>query len=201
MERHKLNNREYFNSVAYTWDETVKHDKNKIESILKIVGIGKDDSVLDVGTGTGVLVPFLHTLVGGKGKITAIDVSENMISVAKSKFHMDNVEFIVGDVLHAGFDADSFDCIVCYSMFPHFDDKKAAVIKLSSYLRSGGKLAVAHSQSRDAINGLHRDLTGDVSKDRLPSADKIAQYFKEAGITVVSVTDNNDMFIVVGVKQ
>lgn len=196
----ELNNREFFNSMAETWDSTVKHDERKIRHILELVRIKAGSKVLDVGTGTGVMVSFLHSCVGDSGRIIAVDIAEKMIDMAKIKFSFENVEFIAGDVLEIELPENHFDCIMCYSMFPHFDDKKAAVEKLARYLKKGGKFVICHSQSREAINNLHKEVSEVVKNDRLPPADKIKEYYDNAAIETISVVDNEDMFVVIGRK-
>ena len=157
--------------------------------------------MLDVGTGTGVMVPFLHSYTGDAGKIVAVDEAEKMIDVAKRKFSMENVEFVAGDVLKIKLPENYFDCIMCYSMFPHFEDKKAAVKQLARYLNRGGKFVICHSQSREAINNLHKEVSEAVKNDRLPSADEIKRYFNDVEIETTSVVDNEDMFVVIGLKK
>ena len=196
-----MNNREFFNSMAEKWDSTVDHDEKKIGYIVDIARIKQGDRTLDVGTGTGVMVPFLYSRAGLSGKIVAVDIAENMIEVAKGKFRFNNVEFIAGDALAIKLPENYFDCIMCYSMFPHFEDKKAAVAKLAGYLNRGGKLCISHSQGREAINNLHRNVSGAVKNDRLPSADIIKQYYKEAGLKTAAVVDNDEMFVVVGCNE
>jgi len=53
----------FFNSVASTWDETCNHDMIKVESILDLIEIKSGSHILDVGTGTGVLIPSLYQRV------------------------------------------------------------------------------------------------------------------------------------------
>ena len=130
-----MNNRDFFNSMADKWDSTVNHDEEKIKSILDIVGLNEGNVVLDVGTGTGIIIPFMHSCVGNRGRIIAVDIAEKMIEVARKKFTFENVEFNAADVLEMKLPENFFDCIMCYSMFPHFDDKKAAVEKLSRSLK------------------------------------------------------------------
>lgn len=80
------------------WDSTITIDENKINKLLSQISIHNGDSVLDVGTGTGVLIPFYKKL-NKDGKITGIDISEGMLNVAKRKFiNLDNVKFEILDV-------------------------------------------------------------------------------------------------------
>lgn len=195
-----MNNREFFNSMAEKWDNTVSHDEGKIRSILNMADLKGGCKVLDVGTGTGVMIPFLHSHTGNTGKIIAVDVAEKMIEVARNKFCFENVEFIAEDVLEMGFPDDFFDCIMCYSMFPHFSDKKAAVEKLAKHLKKGGKFVICHSQSREAINNLHKEASKVVKDDRLPPVDQIKEYYNDAAMETISIVDNDDMYVVIGRK-
>ncbi|HZJ77975.1 MAG TPA: class I SAM-dependent methyltransferase [Clostridia bacterium] len=191
---------DYFNFVAHKWDSMVYHDAEKIENLLGILNIGKGNSVLDVGTGTGVLIPFLCRAVGKRGKVVGVDVAENMIKTAKQKFDFYNVEFVVADILTASLKQKRYDYVICYSMFPHFKDKALTIKKLSSYLSKNGKLAIFHSQSRSEINALHEKNTTLTSASYLPDANEIESYFHSNGLKTFARVDNKDMFAVVGEK-
>ncbi len=168
-----MNSRDYFNSLAEKWDHRVTHDKSKIQHILKMTEIREGDKILDVGTGTGVLVPFLHTCVGRGGMVIAVDHAEKMIDRAERKFNYDNVKFIRGDVLKIKLKENSYDCIMCYSMFPHFENQQGAVKYLSRYLKAEGRFVIGHSNSRETINNLHKEASKYVEKDILPTAEII----------------------------
>lgn len=193
-----MNNKEYFNSKAEAWDSLVNHDMDKVKKIIAFAGITDGSHVLDVGTGTGVIIPVLQSYIGNRGKITAIDISDKMIAVAQKKFNDPNVEFVVGDIMEIRFKKEQFDYIICYSMFPHFEDQRAAIALLATYLKKDGKLVICHSQSREAINNLHRDLTGPVQKDRLPTAEILLQYFLDSGLKESKRIDDEEMFVIIG---
>ena len=193
-----MNQRDHFNAVAHVWDQKCKHDPQKIIRILEMIGIGKDQKILDVGTGTGVLIPYLVDRIGSDGFIKAVDVSDQMIEFAKSKYVFSNVEFHCEDAIDYGSFTEEFDHIICFSMFPHFKNQKSAVEKLSNRLKPGGRLTIAHSQSRDAINRLHLKEGEVVKKDRLPEMDIIKSYLVDSNMRVVVEVDHDDLFVVTG---
>lgn len=195
-----MTQKEFFNSMADKWDDICQHDTDKIKRILNLLNIQNGAKVLDVGTGTGILLPFLTEQVGDRGKITAIDVSDKMLQVAQQKYKYDNVTFVCGDVLEDHLPNESFDCVICYSVFPHFPDKQAAISAIAKYLKVGGKLAIGHSQSRDAINRLHKNASEAVAEDILPAIDVIKHYFESSGLQTSIEIDNKEMFLIVGCK-
>jgi demethylmenaquinone methyltransferase/2-methoxy-6-polyprenyl-1,4-benzoquinol methylase len=76
--------------MAEKWDTICHHDKNKNNEMLDLVNIKQGSKVLDVGTGTGVMIPFLTSRIGDTGEIVAVDVVEKMIEVARSKYNDSN---------------------------------------------------------------------------------------------------------------
>ncbi|MBS4539406.1 class I SAM-dependent methyltransferase [Clostridium sp. D2Q-11] len=193
--------KDFFNKVAKDWDEICKHDMKKVEFILDLIDIDTGSHILDVGTGTGVLIPSLYQQVTNSGYIKAIDVSEKMIEVARQKNKYENIIFKCGDVLETNEDQNSYDHVICYSMFPHFQSRKReAIVKLSQKLKVGGKLTICHSKSRETINNLHKKAEDTVKEDNLPKMEIIIEYFLEAGLKVVKEIDNEEMFVIIGLK-
>jgi ubiquinone/menaquinone biosynthesis C-methylase UbiE len=195
-----LRHKEYFNDIAHKWDEISKHDSNKLVKITEMAGLSKGDKVLDVGTGTGVMLPFIKTLIGDEGKIVAVDIAEKMLDIARKKHPYDNVSFVLGDVCEIQVPNDYFDVVMCYSVFPHFQDKKTAISHIAKLLKSSGRLVIAHSQSREAINNIHRKSSDTVKCDNLPKASIIEEYMKEAGLNPICTKDDDEMFVVIGEK-
>lgn len=199
-EERTMNRREFFNSMADTWDSRCRYDHDKINEILDLLPIQSGDAVLDVGAGTGILIPFLLERIGDKGFITAIDMADKMISIAKSKFSNENVLFVAGDVFTADLQPPRFDVIICYSVFPHFDDKKDSVVKLAELLKTGGIMAICHSRGREQINSLHKTKSPAVAHDYLPTSWEIEEHLDIAGCETVTIVDTERLFVVAGLK-
>lgn len=196
-----MNSIDYFNSKAINWDTICFHNSKKINEILNIVKIEKGYKVLDVGTGTGVLIPFLIERIGETGSIFAIDQAFEMLKIARAKHKFHNVEFMQDDIIKADFKTEKFDIIICYSVFPHFEDKKAALTNMKRFLAKNGKIVICHSQSKDEINKIHKKASDIVSNDILENGDKTALYFIEIGMKVDTVIDDDNMYIVIGQKK
>jgi demethylmenaquinone methyltransferase/2-methoxy-6-polyprenyl-1,4-benzoquinol methylase len=189
----------FFNDLAEQWDETNTWDMDKIALMLKLLYIQNGDQVLDVGSGTGVLIPLL---TGYAGAVTAIDSAEKMIAVARRKFEGKAVTFIHGDALEYPFPDASFDHIICYSVFPHFDDKPRAIARLAKKLKPGGLLSVLHSSSKERINGVHAHTHSmDIKSDNLPPAQALVSCARDNGLREEIVIDNAEMYLFAARKR
>jgi demethylmenaquinone methyltransferase/2-methoxy-6-polyprenyl-1,4-benzoquinol methylase len=189
----------FFNIRAEHWDETAKHDMTKVDLLLRLLAIKKDDQVLDVGTGTGVLLPLLATYTAACN-ITAIDSAEKMIAVAQRKYASMGCSFIVGDAIVHPFPPEYYDAIVCYSVFPHFEDKPGVIRHLAAALKKGGLLAVLHSSCKEKINTVHVHAH-DVAMDSLPPADVLAELMRKFDLKPEIVIDNSELYAVYARKR
>ena len=132
--------RNFFNKLAPGWDADMIRNDEVIDIILNNAGVSEGKKILDVACGTGVLInDYLKRNVDS---VTAIDISEKMLSIAKSKFDAANVRFICGDAENYDF-KETFDAIVIYNAFPHFPNSQTLIEHLSRYLNRGGILTVA----------------------------------------------------------
>jgi len=197
----ELNNtKAFFNQKAEDWDEKIYHDLEKLDIIIRELDIKPTDKILDVGTGTGIMIPYLYEQIKDPGKIIAVDISENMIRIARAKHpksKFPNVDFLVQDIYNHHFE-EKFDVILCYSCFPHFIKQRETIKKLARRLNNGGKLMIAHSQSRDAINNLHKECDKVISKDKLPPILEIVKIMEDSGFKVQKKVDNEEMFYILG---
>ncbi|WP_027625174.1 class I SAM-dependent methyltransferase [Clostridium lundense] len=189
-----MDNREFFNNLAFNWDSMCRHDEKKLENILALTSVKKGAKILDVGTGTGILIKYL--LSTSPKKIVAVDIAENMIIVAKEKYKDNRVNFIVKDIMK--YTEDGFDYIFLYSVYPHFKDKDAILKHLSTLITGGGKVVIAHSQSKEKINEVH-SKSETVKEDKLPSGEATGKIM-EKYFRVEKIIDNENMYYVSGMK-
>ncbi len=67
--------REAFNRLAGEWDERALSSRTKSRYLLSFLTIPSSSTVLDVGSGTGILIPFLREKMGSSGLIVELDVA------------------------------------------------------------------------------------------------------------------------------
>lgn len=185
--------KEFFDDFAPRWDNEPIADKEIIDTILNNAEVCENKNVLDIACGTGVLFPYY---LERNANVTAVDLSGEMVKIAKSKHPQVNV--ICGDAEEISLD-DVFDCIIIYNAFPHFSNPKALIENLSKYLNIGGTFTIAHGMSKKELDEVHHKSAGSVS-NILPECDELAEmlfpYFN------VDVKISNDkMYQVTGIKR
>jgi ubiquinone/menaquinone biosynthesis C-methylase UbiE len=102
-----------------------------------------DATVLDVGTGPGVLLVELARRRPDL-RLTGVDLSADMVSAARRNVREfgDRVSAGVGSVTDLPFDDRSFDLIVSSLSLHHWDHPETAVPELARVLRPGGRLCI-----------------------------------------------------------
>lgn len=184
----------FFDRLAPGWDaDMIRHD-DIIAAILDNAGIKAGMDVLDVACGTGVLFP--DYLARNVGTLTAVDISAEMVKIARSKFPQVSVH--CGDVEAVDF-GRKFDAIMVYNAFPHFPEPEKLIQTLSGLLKPGGTLTVAHGMSRAAIDCHHEGTASKVSVG-LMHEDALEKLFAKY-LTVTVKISNDRMYQVTGKKQ
>ncbi len=191
-----MDHREFFDRAAPDWDAQVSAETvARLREVLARVGVEDGMSVLDVGTGTGVLVPLLLEHVGQRGRIVALDVSPRMLEVVRAKGFPTNVELVEADAASIPLPERSFDLEICNASFPHFPDKARALAEMARVLKPGGVLVIGHTSSREQVNRLHREIGGAVADDEIPDELEMHRLLAEAGFEQIGVRDERSLYL------
>jgi ubiquinone/menaquinone biosynthesis C-methylase UbiE len=193
---------EYFDQLAPTWDKELTQERLKcLGKIVKELGIKPGYYVLDIGSGTGVLLPFLIAELDNEGKIVALDFSMEMLVQAQAKDFPPIVGFAQADVLTIPLPDNSVHLAICNSAFPHFSDKVRALKEIARVLRNNGRMIICHTMSREMLNRLHQSIGGAVANDLLPDEFQLRGLIKQAGLKITHFEDSSERYLVIVEKS
>lgn len=100
-------------------------------------------SVIDVGTGTGLTLPYLAAAVGRGGRVVGLDRSPAMLAGASRRAPAPPVELVEADATHLPFEDGSFDAAVSTYGLTAIAGIDAALDEMVRVVRPGGRLVVA----------------------------------------------------------
>jgi ubiquinone/menaquinone biosynthesis C-methylase UbiE len=190
--------RPYFNRLAAEWDRlpAVPDTAGGISRFLRQSHVAGARRILDVGSGTGILVPDLLNLYGPASCIVEFDLAEDMLRTALSKFPGAGIRAVCADAQSMPFTAACFDLAVCFGSLPHMPDKPAALRQILRILRVGGLFCVGHLMGSSQLNAFHGSLEGPVAHDVLPASSALVQMLEDLGAVNIAAEEDADWYFV-----
>lgn len=98
-------------------------------------GVG---SLLEIASGTGRVTKHLRQRLPHSAKLTATDISNDMLDVARERLHGMDIDFHHADAMALPFPDHTFDVVVCQYGIMFFPDRQRGVEEAFRVLRPGG---------------------------------------------------------------
>jgi ubiquinone/menaquinone biosynthesis C-methylase UbiE len=192
----------YFDGIAGKWDgwEDLPALAAKLGAGLGELGVGPNETVLDVGCGTGNLTLALLARLSSAGRVVAVDIAPRMIEEARRKTRDPRVEWHVADVRHLPLPSGACDCAFCFSVWPHIGDPGAAAEELGRVLKTRGYLHIWHLLSRKKVTEVHASTDGPIHHDVLQPAAETAALLEKHGFVVTTVIDEANRYLVTAIN-
>ncbi len=124
-----------------------------------LAGLKERESVLDLGSGSGMDVFLAAVQVGGEGRVVGIDMTSEQIekSGRLREAGFGQVEFIESRIEGLPFEDASFDAVISNGVINLCPGKGGVFAEAARVLRPGGRLAIAdivsEQQLKDSIVG------------------------------------------------
>jgi 2-polyprenyl-3-methyl-5-hydroxy-6-metoxy-1,4-benzoquinol methylase len=130
----------------------------RAETVRELVRLPDDARILDIGCGDGsISLP----LITESNRITLLDVSTNMLSIATSKIPSGfsaNVEIINKDFMEVMFSPESFDLILCIGLLVHVPSHADFIAKMVGLLKPTGSIIVECTDATHFVGDLLRPI-------------------------------------------
>lgn len=128
-----------------------------------LAGIAEGQTVLDLGSGSGVDVFLAAGLVGSQGKVYGIDMVGEMVALANSAKRsagLDNVEFLSGEMEKVPLADGSVDVVISNCSINLAQDKPVVFAEVARLLRPGGRIGICDVLASDALSPEDRAARG-----------------------------------------
>lgn len=147
---------EMFNGIAPKYD-LLNHllslgiDKAWRRKAMRELERGAKDRVLDVACGTGDF--SIEALRHGVRQVVGVDISENMLAVAREKARdkglEEQLEFLYGDSEQLTFPDENFDAVTVAFGVRNFEHLERGLREMCRVLRPGGRVVILEFSTPD----------------------------------------------------
>ena len=138
-------------AIATTLNDPHRDERQKPKELVAALGLKPGMAVADIGTGTGYMLPFLHEVVGAKGRVYAEDIFDDFLKqarerVAAAKFT--NVTFIQGTEHTTNLPPGSVNVAMILDAYHHFDFPGDMLGSIAKGLKRNGRLVIVDFYKR-----------------------------------------------------
>jgi ubiquinone/menaquinone biosynthesis C-methylase UbiE len=146
---------DFFDRIAPSYDSWAGGQHERVAArLVDVAAPQKGEQVLDVGTGTGLVAHLVAPRVS-PGSVIGIDLSDNMLALARSK-KSKNVQFLGMAAERLIFKPETFDLVTMGDALAYVSDPSDALAEAHRVLRPGGRLAL--SNQRRSLSTRAQDL-------------------------------------------
>ncbi|MCK4652469.1 MAG: class I SAM-dependent methyltransferase, partial [Methanosarcinales archaeon] len=175
-------------------------------SVINEMGVTPGKKVLDVCCGTGVMCAMIADVVGARGEVVGVDLSEKMLKKAEKR-KKDNIRFCISNAEEIPYEDGYFDCAsITFGLHEMpYQVRMNVLCEMRRVIKPGGKIAVLDYSY--PTNKLIRYLfniwmfvEGETAKDFVKR--DLSSMIRDAGFNFIekSVCSYNTVQIVSGVR-
>jgi len=184
---------EYYDEVASSKQEVVAQTHDMADQRRKVIeqlSLKTGESVLDVGSGNGILAREMLDKVGDSGTVVGIDPAESMISMSRGL--CPGVSFLRGDASSLPVESAVFDAVTASQVLCFVLDVEAALAEMHRVLRTSGRLVILDTDwdtllwncsDKELLSDVVADLTNPYTSAHVPRT--LSRQLKSAGFDLI----------------
>ncbi len=120
-------------------------ERLRARKLVEALELKPGDTVVDLGTGAGILLPFLAAAVGPRGTVVAQDIHHDYLDAAQKmadKAGITNVRLVLGTERSPNLEPGVADVIVTVDAYHHFNYPQEMLTGIKGALKPDGRFAV-----------------------------------------------------------
>ncbi|GIJ54446.1 class I SAM-dependent methyltransferase [Virgisporangium aurantiacum] len=190
--------RAFFGARAATWNARFGDDLPAYAAAVADATVAPGGVAVDVGCGTGRALPALRDAVGADGRVIGIDLTPQMLAVARLAATASGALLVVADARHLPLATGSVDAVFAAGLITHLPDTDAGLRELARVTRPGGRLVLFHPSGRAALAARYgRELRPDDPLAETP----LRLAAERTGWTLTTYDDPPHRFLAVAARR
>jgi ubiquinone/menaquinone biosynthesis C-methylase UbiE len=167
----------------------------RLERIVASGEISEGATVLDVGSGTGIMVPLIRRYE--PARIYACDLSSAMLGQLSRNYPY--VETILADVRDLDLPDGGLDAVFVNACYPNIVDKETAFTNVSRMLGPGGRLVISHPLGKAFIGVIRKSTPFPL--DDFPERADAENLLRAFGFAIKDFVDEPEFYLLVVTKE
>lgn len=167
--------------IAAGLDNPSRAETMRFGDLVALLKLKPGDSVADIGTGTGQLVPLLSQAVGAAGRVYAEDIFPDFLEKVREKVgkeHLANVTPVLGTETNPLLPRNQLAAAVIVDAYHHFEHPREMLAGISDALGPAGRLVIMDFFRSEGPS------PGHIRKDQ----DEVAREIEQNGFHLESIS-------------
>jgi len=160
-----------------------RDEEQRPDEIIRTMGLRNGDVVADLGAGTGYFTRRLAKAVSPSGRVYAVDIQPEMLSLLKNnveKAGIRNVVTVLGETDDPKLPKKSLDWVLLVDVYHELQQPKATLAKIREALKPTGKVALVEYRL-EGLTALH------IREEHRMSTSQVLAEWTPAGYRLVTL--------------
>lgn len=187
--------KQFFDSHCDVFRQPIAEEiEERTRRIVQAAGLKPDSKVVDVGTGTGVLIKHFLEQGVAASNVLGCDLSNRMLEEAAQRYP--GVRFWQGDFVEFHGPESFADAIFFNACFGNIFDQDRALATASQVAKSGAAIVISQPLGNEFLERLQQQYP-QLVLTLMPGKDKLENWANRLQLSLEKLEDNPDFYLCV----